>query len=146
MKPRIGFGFLASVALAVAAGSPMSAQSFSCSIGDRPSCLGYGETVCSSQGMCVRDDAIVFSRNTCDYEGFTCKSNLTNLGGDYDGLVTRFNRLLSDKETLLNDYNRLVNDYNDLLETSQRLESSLEALKRCVNRASTISDAQACRF
>lgn len=96
--------------------------------------------------MCVRNDAVVFGRNTCDYEGFTCKSNLTDLGNDYDGLANRFNSLLSDNETLRNDYNRLVNDYNDLLETSQRLESSLDTLKRCVNRASTISDARACRF
>ena len=144
MKTLRGFNLLASFVLAFGASSPLSAQSFSCSIGT-PSCLSYGETVCSSRGMCVRDDSICFDQYACNYEGFTCKSNLTDLGSDYDGLVIRFNSLLSDNETLLNNHNRLVNDYNELLETSQQLESSLDALRRCVSRANTISEAQACR-
>lgn len=83
------------------------AQSFSCSLGDRPACLGYGDTVCSSRGKCVSQDAACFESYQCNYEGFTCKSNLTECAQEYDGLQTRFNAL--------------VTDYNDLLEDSREI-------------------------
>ena len=52
-------------------------QGFSCSYGDRGACLGYGDTVCSSSGKCVSESAACFDSYQCNYEGFTCKSNLT---------------------------------------------------------------------
>lgn len=55
-----------------------SAQSFSCSFGKQPSCLDYGDNVCSSYNQCVSGDAAVFDRYQCNFEGFTCKSNVLN--------------------------------------------------------------------
>jgi len=92
--------------------SVSTAQGFTCGIGDRAACLGYGDTVCSSMGKCVSSDAVCFDRYQCDYEGFTCKSNVTDCVNDYNNL---------------NDtYNVLVDDYNELLEQAQDLNTSFD--------------------
>lgn len=71
---------------ALSAGGPAFAESFSCPIGRRGACLDYGDKVVSSDALC-------FSRMTCDYEGFVCKSTLTEfldkakkIAGGYDDL------------------------------------------------------------
>ena len=94
-------------------------QGFSCSYGDRGACLGYGETVCSSSGKCVSSDAQCFSSYQCDYEGFTCKSNVTDLAEEYDGLQIRFN-------SLVGDYNVLLEDSREMRAAFQRTISDLE--------------------
>ena len=133
-------GFLLLIAVSA------NAQNFSCSYGKRGACLGYNDKVVSS-------DAICFDSYTCNYEGFTCKSNLTDLGDDYDGLVGRFNdlvakngRLIDDYNILLEENNDLVDDYNRLLRTSRELEDELNDLKRCLLYSNNLDDAQSCRY
>jgi hypothetical protein len=87
-------------------------QGFTCPFGTQAACLDYGETVCSSSGQCVSEDAMCFDRYQCDYEGFTCKSNLTDCADEYD--------------RLLSTHNSLVDDYNDLLASSRDLQASFE--------------------
>lgn len=57
------------------AGPAISQQSFSCPWGKEAACLDYGAKVCSQFGKCVDDDAVCFSRSTCDYKGFMCVSD-----------------------------------------------------------------------
>ena len=104
-------------------------QRFSCSYGDRGACLGYGETVCSSLGKCVSENAVCFDSYQCNYEGFTCKSNLTECADEYDGLLARFNSL--------------VNDYNELLEDSREMRASFEStLEELVNTRSDLRSSE----
>lgn len=105
--------FMAALLIAGQAG----AQNFSCSYGTRASCLDYGDTVCSSSGMCVDRNAACFDSYQCNYEGFTCKSNVTecvdahnDLVGEYDTLVRKYNSLLSDYDDLVDKYNSLLSD------------------------------------
>ena len=101
-------------------------QRFSCSYGDQGACLGYGETVCSSRGKCVDDSASCFDSYQCNYEGFTCKSNVTACIDEYDDLVVRFNDLLSENDDLVGRFNDLVSDYNEVLARNERLQTELE--------------------
>jgi hypothetical protein len=67
----------------------------------RGACLGYGETVCSSSGMCVHQNAACFDSYQCNYEGFTCKSNVTECAEAHDVLLRTHNELVDDfKENL----------------------------------------------
>lgn len=91
----------------------MAQQNFSCRFGTQGACLDYGDTICSSLGKCVDANAKCFASYQCDYEGFTCKSNLTDCAEEYDALQTR--------------YNRLVDDYNDLLEDSQNMRAAFQS-------------------
>lgn len=90
-------------------------QNFSCSWGDRGACLGYGETVCSSSGRCVSQDAVCFDSYQCNYEGFTCKSHLTECAEEIDDLRDKFNSL--------------VDDYNDILGDNRELQTSLRSAR-----------------
>ncbi len=103
---------LVSLAFLLASANLVDAQSFSCRIGTKASCLSYGETICSSSGKCVQSDATCFSSYTCNYEGFTCKSNLTECFDAYDNAVA--------------DNNVLVDDYNELLSQTKSLKVILE--------------------
>jgi len=85
------------------------AQSFSCSMFKTAACLDFDDKVVSSDAMC-------FSSYQCDYEGFTCKSNVTDCYASAEELRYKFNNL--------------VNDYNDL--------------SSCVNSASNLAEAQSC--
>ncbi|MEE3098539.1 MAG: hypothetical protein VX463_02090 [Pseudomonadota bacterium] len=89
------------VLAAVPSGAPAQ-QNFSCTYGDRGACLGYGETVCSSSGKCVGENAVCFDRLQCGYDGFTCTSNLTECAEKHDALVRK--------------YNALAGDYNEIIE------------------------------
>jgi hypothetical protein len=100
------------LALALVPSATSAQQGFTCPFGTQGACLDYGDTVCSSSGQCVSDDAMCFDRYQCDYEGFTCKSNLTDCADEYD--------------RLLSTHNSLVDDYNDLLASSRDLQASLE--------------------
>lgn len=134
------FGFILWV------GVPANAQNFSCSYGDRPSCLGFGETVCSSFGKCVKDNAICFDSYTCNYEGFTCKSNLTDLGDEYDDLVRRFNNLLSKNDNLVFEYNSLLAKHNDLVDDYNDVLNDKNDLRDCLLYSSNIDEAQTCLY
>lgn len=112
--------FILLFAIALLPISVAAQQQFSCSYGDRGACLGYGDTICSSSGKCVSEQASCFDRYQCDYEGFTCKSNVTACTNEYEGLLSRFN-------SLVNDYNRLLDDSREVRDS---FESTLDELKR----------------
>jgi hypothetical protein len=127
MKIRAGAILAAMVAMAGTA----DAEDFSCSFG-QGACLQYGDTVCSSGGKCVQQDAQCFSPLTCGYGGFVCKSDL-------DDLQTK-------ARSLATDYDELVNKYNSLVDSSQELAESYDRAKRCVRDAATLEEAQECQF
>ncbi|WP_454276983.1 hypothetical protein [Roseovarius sp. MBR-154] len=121
------------MALAAAALIPSAAisqQGFSCSYGDRGACLGFGETVCSSGGMCVDKNAACFDSYQCNYEGFTCKSNVTECVDAHD--------------TLLRKHNDLVEDFNKNLKIAKEMASRLDDIETCLMYASTLDDAKLC--
>lgn len=119
---------IAAIALTLAA--PAMGQSFSCRIGTEPACLGYGDTVCSSSGMCVDRSAACFDQFQCNYEGFTCKSNVTDCAAAHD--------------KLLRTHNELVDDFNENLETARRMADQLDEIGSCLRFASSLQEAQGC--
>jgi len=118
------------VAFALIPSSAISQQGFSCSYGDRSACLGYGETVCSSSGMCVDQNAACFDSYQCNYEGFTCKSNVTECAEAHDALLRK--------------HNELVDDFNENLDIAQGMASRLDDVESCLIYASTLEDAKLC--
>ncbi|KPP83624.1 MAG: hypothetical protein HLUCCO07_16305 [Rhodobacteraceae bacterium HLUCCO07] len=110
--------------------SPALGQSFSCRIGTQPACLDYGDTVCSSGGMCVDQNAACFDSYQCDYEGFTCKSNVTECVDAHN--------------VLLRKHNNLVDDFNANLEIAERMAARLDDIETCLIYASTLEDAKLC--
>ena len=121
---------LAFAATALIPATAISQQGFSCSYGDRGACLGYGETVCSSGGMCVDQNAACFNSYQCNYEGFTCKSNVTECADAHD--------------TLLRKHNDLVEDFNDNLDVATRMANQLDDIATCLIYASTLEAAKLC--
>ena len=118
------------ITLALIPSGALAQQGFSCSYGDRGACLGFGETVCSSSGMCVDENAACFDRYQCDYEGFTCRSNVTECTEAHDALLRR--------------HNELVDDFNENLEIARRMAARLEEVETCLIYASTLEDARLC--
>jgi len=110
--------------------SPAISQNFSCRIGTQPSCLDYGETVCSNRGMCVNQNSACFDQNQCNYEGFTCKSNVTECAEAHDALLRK--------------HNELVDDFNENLETARGMATRLDDVETCLIYASTLDDAKLC--
>ena len=105
-------------------------QGFSCSYGDRGACLGFGDTVCSSSGMCVDQNAACFDKYQCDYEGFTCKSNVTECVKAHD--------------TLLRKHNDLIDDFNENHEIAKDMAARLDDIESCLIYASTLEAARLC--
>jgi hypothetical protein len=71
-------------------------QSFSCPIGKQAACLDYGDRVCDSLfGKRVDQNAVCFSRYTCDYKGFVCKSEYDDLSSAYDNIESMGRRIAS---------------------------------------------------
>lgn len=130
--------FIAALCL-VTFGSSATAQGFTCRGGTQPSCLNYGDTVCSSTGQCVDQNAACFDRYQCNYEGFTCKSNVTECVDTYQDLLRTHNDLVS-------DYNALLNDRDDLLDTGRTLARDLDNTRNCLQLASTLEAAKACEW
>lgn len=127
------------------------AQSFSCPYGTQPSCLDYGDTVCSSRGMCVDRDASCFEPYQCDYEGFTCKSNLTECVEVHDDLVRKHNALIDGYNDLLEEHSSLTERYRratavieELDVQNDRMRSDLTNLDSCLRLATTLDLARAC--
>ena len=123
---RIILGFVA----LLSAATPTFAQSFSCGFGKEPACLDYGDKVCSTFGKCVKDDAVCFDSYQCNYEGFTCKSNVTNC--------------VEKNEELIDDYNNLLNEYDELLGKAKDVATSYDDLKSCLLSASDMRDVERC--
>ena len=138
----------------------VSQQSFTCGFSGRPACLDYGDTVCSSLGKCVANDAVCFEPYQCDYEGFTCRSNLTDCAQDYEDLVDEYNDLLRDARSLATDYDnlaadyeRLRSDYSEAQQLGEELADDVRDLRRsqddaiyCIENAGTLSEAQDCAY
>lgn len=116
------------VALTLA--SPALSQNFSCRIGTQPSCLDYGDTVCSSHGMCVDRNSACFDQYQCNYAGFTCKSNVTECVEAHDAL--------------LRSHNDLIEDFNQNLEIAREMATRLDDVETCLIYASTLEDARLC--
>ena len=110
--------------------SPALSQNFSCRIGTQPSCLDYGDSVCSSRGMCVDRYSACFDQNQCNYEGFTCKSNVTECVDVHDALLRK--------------HNDLVDDFNTNLELAKRMAMRLDDVETCLIYARTLEDAKSC--
>lgn len=110
--------------------SPALGQDFSCRIGTQPACLDYGDKVCSSRGMCVDQNSACFDQNQCNYEGFTCKSNVTECAEAHD--------------TLLRKHNDLVDDFNENLEIAKGIAARLDDIESCLIYASTLEAAKLC--
>jgi hypothetical protein len=116
--------------LALTLASPALGQDFSCRMGTQPACLDYGDTVCSSRGMCVDSDAACFDKYQCNFEGFTCKSNVTECVEAHD--------------TLLRKHNDLVDDFNENLEVAKDMAERLDDIETCLIYASTLEAARLC--
>ncbi|MFN5997181.1 MAG: hypothetical protein ACK47C_00635 [Paracoccaceae bacterium] len=126
------------VAVVLASG-PASGQTFECRMGQNAACLDWGETVCTSQGMCVSKDAACFDSHQCDHKGFACKS-------DVDQCVEAHDKIARDYNTLLAEYETLRQAGEELATSHDRLERELEELKGCLASVSTVEDAENCDF
>jgi len=116
--------------LAMTLASPALGQDFSCRIGTQPACLDYGDKVCSSRGVCVDQNSACFDKYQCNYEGFTCKANVTECVEAHD--------------TLLRKHNDLVDDFNENLEIAKDMASRLDDIESCLIYASTLEAARLC--
>ena len=116
--------------LALTLASPALGQNFSCRIGTQPACLDYGDKVCSSRGMCVDRNSACFDQNQCNYEGFTCKSNVTKCVEAHDALLRK--------------HNDLVDDFNKNLKIAKDMASRLDDIESCLIYASTLEAARLC--
>lgn len=115
----------------------VSAQNFSCSLGTQPACLDYGDKVCSSLGKCVDQSAACFDAYQCDYEGFTCKSNVTEI-------ADKFNNLISDYDDLVGRFNSLLSDHDDLIAKARRISTNYEDYVTCIDDAYDLDEAKSC--
>lgn len=110
--------------------APALGQDFSCRIGTQPACLDYGDKVCSSRGMCVDQNSACFDQNQCNYEGFTCKSNVSECVEAHDALLRK--------------HNDLVDDFNANLEIAKDMAARLDDIESCLIYASTLEAARLC--
>lgn len=121
-----------------------AAQNFSCGFADRGACLGYGETVCSSLGRCVDENAVCFDEFRCDYEGFTCRSNVTDCVGEYDELRRDYNQLVSEYNQLLEDFGELDDAFDEARRELRTQASAIGDLVGCLESAVSVTEAQNC--
>ncbi len=126
------------VAVASVSG-PAFGQAFECRIGQDAACLDWGETVCSSQGMCVDKNAACFDSYQCDYKGFACKSDVEKCVEAHDNIVREYNALIADYETLRSAGQELAASHEEL-------QRDLRNLQDCLTLASTLEDAQLCAY
>lgn len=135
------------------AGGPASAQTFECRMGQTAACLDWGETVCSSQGMCVSKDAACFDSYQCDYNGFACKSDVEECVEAHDELARDYNSLLSDFETLSAAGKQMAEAYEELQARQKSLqfevldlETSRNEILTCLELATTLEAAKLCQY
>lgn len=80
--------------------------------------------------MCVDRNAACFDQYQCNYEGFTCKSNVTEC--------------VEAHGSLLRKHNELVDDFNENLAIAKDIAVQLDDIESCLIYASTIEDAKRC--
>ena len=131
--------------LLIGLSGPVSGQSFTCRIGQRAACLDRDDNVCSSGGKCVRDSASCFDSYQCDYQGFACKSAVTDCVTSHDRLVGDYNELLRDSKALRKAHDDLRNEYDTLQWQKLELQRERDAFDKCLRYASTFEAAKSCR-
>jgi len=94
---------------------------------------------------------VCFNQYQCDYEGFTCKSNVRDCVKEYEDLLSKHNMLIDDYNELVRQQAQLVEayeaslaDYEELSETFRRTRQRLQDLTACVELASNTSEAEQC--
>jgi len=132
------------IALVLIPTSVSAQRGFSCSYGDRGACLGFGDTVCSSSGICVDQNAACFDKYQCDYEGFTCKSNVTECAAAHDKLLRENKTLVVEYNGLLKKHNDLIDDFNENLDIAKGMAARLDDIESCLIYASTLEAARLC--
>jgi hypothetical protein len=120
-------------------------------MGTRAACLDWGDTVCSSNGKCVNQDAMCFDRYQCGFAGFACKSDVDECVADHDRLVGKYNEMLRDFEKLREAGKKLSAAYEGLefdLVIQRRentsLKEELEQAASCLRFSNTLAEAKAC--
>jgi hypothetical protein len=112
------------------------AQSFSCSVGARPACLGYGDKMVSSDSTC-------FSSFTCSGD-FVCQSDLQDVIYKNSNLIDKYNELVRK----CNDKNDTIQDLLDVNEQALRKardnKSKYDDLSLCILYSSNHEDAKNC--
>lgn len=136
----------ASLTLLIAVGGTCvaAADSFSCLYGSQPACLDAGDTVCTSHGKCVSDDAVCFDGGQCDYQGYTCRSTFTQCVEEYEGLEGHYNSLVDEYNTLTDKHDDLIEEHLALLEEAREAYGAILSLYDCVEEAKTLEEAKAC--
>jgi len=137
--------------MAFALASPALGQSFSCRIGTEPACFDYGAQICSGNGMCVDKNAACFDTYQCNYEGFTCKSNVTECIAVHDELLRKNNALVDDYNGFLETHKALAADFDETITAARALKSDYDRIKTnladmetCLIYASALEDAKLC--
>lgn len=143
--------FLFSIVIFMIAGTLAQAQSFSCPFGTEAVCLDYGDKICSSRGKCVTNDAICFDSFTCGFDGFVCKSSLTEVIGEYEDLIDKYNRLVKKYENFRVDYNQIVvsknsinQKFSEVVDTLETAFAEKQRLANCVSNATNLEEAKSC--
>jgi len=116
----------------------IAAQSFSCPIGRNPSCLGYGDKVVSGDAQC-------FDSFACDFSGFICKSKFNEAVNEYEELRKKFNTLVEVANSCSADLSAISASLGSEQQRAAGLQDDIDRLKRCVQNATSIEDAQSCR-
>lgn len=82
----MGRAVVGAAAISVMAIFSAHAQSFSCPIGTRASCLGYNDKVVDSRAQC-------FDQFTCFPGGFICKSDAEEMQDKARGMIQGYDQL-----------------------------------------------------
>lgn len=137
-------GYLVFACLCVGLPNSGAAQKFSCSFNKRGACLDYGDKVCSQFSKCVSQDAVCLQPHQCNYEGFTCKSNVTKIVDDHNDLAGGCRGVQSDLQELRQQYELQSSQIDILLSRVSDQENEILELESCVQSADTLEEAQYC--
>jgi hypothetical protein len=107
-----------------------SGEPFTCVPGKVPVCLEIGTVVCERSAMCVAQEAMCFNADSCDSNGFICKS--------------KFDAVVAEGQENVRKYNQLVREINDLRTDMQKLHQRNRNINDCLTFARTLSDAKSC--
>jgi hypothetical protein len=89
-----------------------------------------GSKVCSSSSMCVDQNVAYFDNCQCDYEGFTCNSNVTECV-EAHGIWLR-------------KHNDLVDEFNNKLKISNKLKKRLYIIEICLMYIISLKNVKSC--
>lgn len=83
-----------------------------------------------AEACASKKNAACFDSNQCNYEGFSCKSNVTEGAKAYDELLRK--------------HNQLVDNFNANLEIRKKTATRLDDIESCLTYASTLEAAKLC--